>query len=155
MVMKVKLTQAASMLPKYIRAKLVPMIHGSPGMGKSAIVHAIAAQYNLLVIDKRLAQEEPTDLKGYPNIMRRSLDLFAAGRHPLGGRSAADQSWLQASRMPAGSCSSMNSTAPSGRRKQPPTSWCWIAWSASARSIRNAQWFVPATSNPMAPSSRK
>ena len=56
------------MLTKFIRAGLVPMLRGSPGMGKSSIVHQIAKEYNLKVIDLRLSQCDPTDLMGFPNI---------------------------------------------------------------------------------------
>lgn len=66
--MQVKIHQATSMLAKFIRAKLVPMLHGSPGTGKSAIVHQIAADYGLKVIDLRLSQCDPTDLQGFPSI---------------------------------------------------------------------------------------
>lgn len=60
--MQVKVSQAVSMIAKFIRARLVPMITGSPGIGKSNIVHQIAAEYGLKVIDMRLAQCDPTDL---------------------------------------------------------------------------------------------
>lgn len=51
-----------------IQTGIVPMIHGSPGIGKSQIVHAIAKEYNLKVIDLRLSQCDPTDLSGFPQI---------------------------------------------------------------------------------------
>lgn len=54
--------QASSMLATCIRAALVPILSGSPGCGKSAIVHQLAAEYGLKVIDVRLAQCDPTDL---------------------------------------------------------------------------------------------
>lgn len=66
--MQVKISQATSIITKYIQAKLVPMLVGSPGMGKSAIVHQIAKHYNLKVIDLRLSQCDPTDLLGFPTI---------------------------------------------------------------------------------------
>lgn len=66
--MQVKISQATSIITKYIQAKLVPMLVGSPGMGKSAIVHQIAEHYNLKVIDLRLSQCDPTDLLGFPTI---------------------------------------------------------------------------------------
>ena len=65
---QIKISQAISMLTKFIRAGLVPMLRGSPGMGKSSIVHQIAKEYNLKVIDLRLSQCDPTDLMGFPNI---------------------------------------------------------------------------------------
>ncbi|MEL7400698.1 MAG: AAA family ATPase, partial [Pseudomonadota bacterium] len=49
-------------------ANLVPFLKGSPGVGKSSLVKSIADQYDLVVIDLRLAQCEPTDLLGFPHI---------------------------------------------------------------------------------------
>jgi len=42
---------------------LVPNLLGSPGCGKSALIHQIAEEFNLKVIDLRLSQCDPTDLK--------------------------------------------------------------------------------------------
>lgn len=50
-----------------LQAGLVPMIAGSPGVGKSDIIRTIAKKFNLFVIDYRLAQCDPTDLLGYPS----------------------------------------------------------------------------------------
>lgn len=66
--MKVPINEASALIEIYIRAGLVPMIKGSPGIGKSQIVHAIAAKYNLKVIDLRLAQCDPVDLMGFATI---------------------------------------------------------------------------------------
>lgn len=66
--MQVKISQAISMIAKYLRAKLVPMIEGSPGQGKSDIVKKIANEYGLKLIDLRLSQCDPTDLMGFPSI---------------------------------------------------------------------------------------
>lgn len=64
----VNLNQARNLVEQAIRAKLVPMIHGSPAIGKSAIVHQIAADYGLKVIDLRLSQCDPVDLLGFPQV---------------------------------------------------------------------------------------
>lgn len=45
-----------------MKARLVPFIQGSPGVGKSAIVKQIADEYRLKMIDCRLSSMEPTDL---------------------------------------------------------------------------------------------
>lgn len=66
--MEVKISQAIPMITAYIKARLVPMLEGSPGVGKSGIIHQIAKAYGLKVIDLRLSQCEPTDLMGFPNI---------------------------------------------------------------------------------------
>lgn len=46
--------------------RLVPMLHGSPSIGKSAIMAAIAKKLNLKLIDARMAGFDPTDLNGFP-----------------------------------------------------------------------------------------
>jgi MoxR-like ATPase len=60
--MQVKIKQARRLITACIKNKLVPMLSGSPGIGKSQIAHQIAAEYGLKVIDLRLAQCDPTDL---------------------------------------------------------------------------------------------
>ena len=52
----------------------------SPAIGKSGIVHQIAEQYNLLLIDLRLSQCDPTDLMGFPQI---NAVLQRAGYVPM------------------------------------------------------------------------
>lgn len=47
-------------------AGLVPMIEGSPGVAKSAIVAQFAKDYGLKLIDIRLGQYMPEDLNGLP-----------------------------------------------------------------------------------------
>lgn len=63
---------ARELLIDIIKAKLVPMLAGSPGTGKSSIIHSIAEQFNLKIIDLRLSQCDPTDLLGFPNIDKES-----------------------------------------------------------------------------------
>jgi len=43
-------------------------IHGSPGIGKSYIVADIAKKHNLELVDVRLSQMDPVDLRGVPSI---------------------------------------------------------------------------------------
>ena len=64
--MKVSTKQLPPILTKVMVAGLVPMVHGSPGIGKSDIIRAIAKKNNLKVIDVRLSQCDPTDLNGLP-----------------------------------------------------------------------------------------
>lgn len=45
-----------------LKSGLVPMLTGSPGLGKSDIIHSIAQELNLKVIDHRLSTSDPTDL---------------------------------------------------------------------------------------------
>ena len=49
-----------------MKANRPVMLWGPPGIGKSDIVHQIAAEQNREVIDVRLALWEPTDIKGIP-----------------------------------------------------------------------------------------
>ena len=56
------------MVTDFIKAGIVPMIHGSPGIGKSQIVHQIAEAHGLKLVDMRLSQCDPTDLAGFPQI---------------------------------------------------------------------------------------
>ena len=48
------------------------MLWGPPGVGKSALVAQVAARHDLPMVDIRLAQMEPSDLRGIP---------FRAGSH--------------------------------------------------------------------------
>lgn len=53
-----------------ITSGLVPMIKGSPGIGKSAIMRSISNQFNLHMIDHRLSTSAPEDLSGLPDFDR-------------------------------------------------------------------------------------
>lgn len=83
--MQVKISQAIPMLAAYIRAKLVPMLVGSPGCGKSQIIYQIAKDYNLKVIDLRLSQCDPTDLAGFPTIDGAKADYVPMKHFPIEG----------------------------------------------------------------------
>lgn len=72
MAFEVSLKQAKEMVTDCLFAKLVPMIVGSPGLGKSAIVQEVANDLNLKVIDERLATSDPTDMRGFPNVNRET-----------------------------------------------------------------------------------
>jgi len=74
--MEITPSQAPKLLSKVLKAKLVPMITGSPGLGKSAIVQQLAKEYNLKVIDLRLSQCDPTDLMGLPTICKKKNKAF-------------------------------------------------------------------------------
>lgn len=85
--MQVKISQATRMITAAIKAKVVPMLKGSPGIGKSQIIWQIAAAYNLLVIDLRLSQCDPTDLMGFPQIdaARQKAGYLPMDTFPLEG----------------------------------------------------------------------
>lgn len=58
--------QATTLMERALYAQIPAMLKGSPGIGKSAIVKALAKKFNLKLIDVRLSQCEPTDLNGFP-----------------------------------------------------------------------------------------
>lgn len=66
--MVVKIQEARSLIELAIRAGLVPMLHGSPAIGKSSIIKQIAKAFRLKLIDLRLSQCDPTDLLGFPRV---------------------------------------------------------------------------------------
>lgn len=72
----IKISQAKDLISKVIKAKLVAMLSGSPGVGKSAIIHEIAREYGLKVIDMRLAQCDPTDILGFPGVDEKTGKAF-------------------------------------------------------------------------------
>jgi hypothetical protein len=78
--MKIKTSQAPELLMDVLRAGKVPMMHGSPGTAKSSIAKQLAAEQNLLVIDLRLSQSDPTDLGGFPFL---NADKTKAGYVPM------------------------------------------------------------------------
>lgn len=51
-----------------LKANLVPLVRSSPGIGKSSMGHFIAQSLNLAHIDVRLADHEPSDLNGLPDV---------------------------------------------------------------------------------------
>jgi len=51
-----------------IEANQPVMLHGSPGVGKSAVVRQVAAQRGIDLIDLRLSQLDPVDLRGVPSV---------------------------------------------------------------------------------------
>lgn len=67
------------------KAGLVPMILGSPGIGKSDIIRQIAKLHNLFVIDLRLSQCDPTDLCGFPIHDGKRMNYAPPEHFPLQG----------------------------------------------------------------------
>jgi hypothetical protein len=83
--MEVTFSQAKPMLVDLLRAGLVPMMEGSPGIGKSALVKQVAKEFNLKVIDLRLSQCDPTDLLGFPNSNGKKSFYVPMDTFPLRG----------------------------------------------------------------------
>ena len=59
-------TQARRSLLKAFEVKRPLFLWGPPGIGKSELVEGIARELNGLMIDLRLGQMEPTDIRGIP-----------------------------------------------------------------------------------------
>lgn len=85
--MQVNITKAERMIVAAIKAGTVPMIHGSPGIGKSDLVAKIAKEHGLFLIDLRLSQCDPTDLAGFPQIdqARQKAGYVPMDTFPLEG----------------------------------------------------------------------
>jgi len=66
--MEITLHNAAAAVRDIMRANLVANLIGSPGIGKSDIIKQVAEEFELKVIDIRLAQCDPTDLNGFPTL---------------------------------------------------------------------------------------
>ena len=66
------------------------MFHGSPAIGKSAIVHQFASKFNLKLIDMRLGQCDPTDLLGFPRITGDRSGYVPLEDFPLEGDKTPD-----------------------------------------------------------------
>ena len=71
-----------------LQAGLVPFIRSSPGMGKSAIVRAIAEEYGMELLDVRLSTCAPEDLTGLPHFQDGKakfmpFDMFPVESTPL------------------------------------------------------------------------
>ena len=75
-----KLPDAREMIERCLKVQLVPFLRGSPACGKSSLFHQIAEDYNLKMVDVRLAASEPPDLNGYPDIYK---DKTKAGYLPM------------------------------------------------------------------------
>jgi len=83
--MQVKISEAKAVIINCIKAKLVPMMVGSPAIGKSSVINQIAKEFNLKVIDLRLAQCDPTDLLGFPSITGERAGYVPMDTFPIEG----------------------------------------------------------------------
>lgn len=61
-------SQILGALAILVDARQPVMIHGSPGVGKSDVVRQLAKQRNYQLIDLRLSQLDPVDLRGVPSV---------------------------------------------------------------------------------------
>jgi hypothetical protein len=81
--MIVNTKQAIDHITLAIRARLVAMLHGDPGIGKSAIVQALADKFKLKLIDIRLSQVDPTELNGFASIQGDIAKYIPMNTFPL------------------------------------------------------------------------
>lgn len=94
--MKVTPSKAIELVSLALRAKLVPMLHGSPGIGKSDIAKNVAKKFNLKLIDIRLAQCDSTDLNGFPKLDGKKAGYVPMSTFPIEGDSIPEgyAGWL-------------------------------------------------------------
>lgn len=67
-------------------ARMSVMIWGPPGIGKSSVVAQVATEHGLGLIDLRLSQLAPTDLRGLPGVRDGQMVWHPPDFLPTGGR---------------------------------------------------------------------
>jgi hypothetical protein len=61
------LKKVAKIIPNYLKNNIPFMLHGAPGIGKSDLMKGVAQEhFGGSLVDVRLAQIEPTELRGLP-----------------------------------------------------------------------------------------
>ncbi len=80
--------QARLYVEKALRSNLVPFLHSSPGIGKSAIIKLIANDFGMKLIDHRASTSDPTDFSGLPDRVGskatfKPFDIFPTEDDPL------------------------------------------------------------------------
>ena len=83
--MKVNSIELKDLVKEALEAQLVPMISGSPAIGKSDIVRQVAKDFDLKVIDIRLSQSDPTDLAGFPKLDGKKATYVPIDTFPIEG----------------------------------------------------------------------
>lgn len=83
-----KPSQLKTAITELVRLKRPGFIWGPPGIGKSDIIRAVAKEQKLDLIDKRLAQSDPTELKGYPwpDQAKKVMTFFRDSTLPTKGK---------------------------------------------------------------------
>lgn len=85
--MKVSMGKVPELIEEILRAGEVPMLHGSPAIGKSAVNRMIAEKFNLKMIDVRLSTCDPTELNGFPNLAGKKASYLPFDTFPVEGDS--------------------------------------------------------------------
>lgn len=83
-----KPSQAAA-AAKYLYAQNAPgFLWGAPGIGKSDLMRQVARDLGVELIDKRLSQSDPTELKGFPvpNAKTRLMEFLHDAQLPRKGK---------------------------------------------------------------------
>ena len=85
--MQITPKEAPELIQDVLKANLVPFIGSSPGLGKSSIAKQIAENYNLELIDVRLAGYDPTSIDGFPmvNLDRTKASYIPMNTFPIEG----------------------------------------------------------------------
>lgn len=88
--------QLKPLLTNMLRAGLVPLLAGDPGIGKSDLIKQIAEVLNLKVIDHRLSTSDPTDLTGLPDLSGEKATFKPFDIFPIEGDEIPDgyDGWL-------------------------------------------------------------
>lgn len=69
----VSLMEAEPLIHDILRAKWVPNLVSSPGVGKSSVIAQIAEELELFLIDIRLTSMVPEDMNGFPHTYKVKL----------------------------------------------------------------------------------
>lgn len=69
--------KAIPLIERAMRKRIVPILKGSPGIGKSDIMRKIAQKHRLKLVDIRLAQVDPVELNGFPNFTADGKAVYA------------------------------------------------------------------------------
>lgn len=77
--------QLIDLLPTFHNAQIPLFLWGGPGIGKSSIVHRYAQTINAHVVDVRLSQFDPVDLRGLPSPSGDSTRWLAPAILPFVG----------------------------------------------------------------------
>lgn len=68
MAISITMQQAEIVVGRTMEKQLVPMLHSSPGIGKTSLHHQLCEKYNLYPIDIRLATEDPVNMNGFISV---------------------------------------------------------------------------------------
>lgn len=81
----VSIEQAIPLVIHTLKRKKTPMLHSSPGVGKSSMAREIAKRCNLFLIDVRLIYFDPIDMKGFlsPNADRTAANYIPVDMWPF------------------------------------------------------------------------